>query len=576
MNKDISDILHEALSLLNNNKFNAAIEIYQYGILQFPKSPQLYHAYGVALIAKNEPILAIEKFHQALKLDPQNPNYNSDLGEMYRRINKLDLSIEFNLKGVKLSPDSDNTQYNLGLAYLDNKNIEKAILHFEKTIKINPKHGFALNNLGSAFLKLGNKKQSLDFYQKALDVNPENIEALKNLGAMYLDINKIDQAINTFNKIIKLSPFDFDAHHALTQFKTYTKDDPGLQLLKDLPKHNQLSKKEATYYHFDYGKALDDLGEYDEAFYYYEKANTMINQLMPKNINVKEYANKLKNLYNSDYINKLKPKILSNNLKLIPIFIVGMPRSGTTLIEQILDMNSNIYGAGEIATLNECIKKNITHEETKNELNSFATNLLKPQESLCYENISNDYLNKIYELSPEHNFIINKSPGNYNHLGLIYLSMPNAKIIHAVRDPMESCFSNFTKFFADYKYYNYSLEDLGIYYKYYHLLMQHWKAVLPKNFICDVPYEDLVNKIEKESKRMTDFIGVEWEPSSLKFYENKRTVTTPSKMQVNKPIYNTSIARWKKFAKHLKPLYEIVKPYRTYDPEIDEFYKNLK
>ena len=576
MDKDISDILNKALSLLNNNKFDEANTVYHDGIFKFPDSHQIYHAYGVALIAKNEPMLAIEKFHQALKLDPQNPNYNSDLGEMYRRIKKLDLSIEFNLNSVKLSPVSDSAHYNLGLAYLDNKNTEKAILHFEKAIKINPKHGYALNNLGSAFLKLGNKKLSLEFYQKALDVNPENIEALKNLGAMFLDANKIDQAINIFNKIIKLSPFDFHTHHSLTQIKTYTKDDPSLQLLKELPKHNRLSKKETTYYYFDYGKALDDLGEYDEAFYHYEKANKMINELMPKNNNIGDYTNRLKNLYNYDYIKKLKTKILSNNLKLTPIFIVGMPRSGTTLIEQILDMNSNIYGAGEITTLYDCIKNNIKQEETQNGLNSFATSLLKPQESLCYKNISNDYLNKIRKLSQEHNFIIDKTPGNFNHLGLIYLSMPNAKIIHAVRDPMESCFSNFTKFFGDYKYYNYSLEDLGIYYKNYHLLMQHWKAVLPKNFICDVPYEDLVNKIEKESRRMTDFIGVEWEPSSLKFYENKRTVTTPSKMQVNKPIYNTSIARWKKFAKHLKPLYEIVKSHRTYDPEVDEFYKNLK
>ena len=154
--------------------------------------------------------------------------------------------------------------------------------------------------------------------------------------------------------------------------------------------------------------------------------------------------------------------------------------------------------------------------------------------------------------------------------------MPNAKIIHAVRDPMESCFSNFTKFFTDYDKHDYSLENLGTYYKGYHLLMEHWKTVLPEDFICHVKYEDMVNNMEKESRRMTDFIGVEWDPSSLKFYENKRIVTTPSKMQVNKPIYNSSIARWKKFAKHLKPLYEIVKPYRTYDSEIDEFYKNLK
>ncbi len=573
MNKDIQALLVKARDLIDTNKFDEANEIYKNAINQFPESHQLYHSFGISLIKQNQPQLAIEKFHQALELDPQNPNYNSDLGEMYRRIKKLDLSIEFNLRSVKISPESDSAHYNLGLAYLDNNNFEKAVLYFEKTLEINPKHGFALNNLGTAFFKLGKKEQSIEVCQKALNINPKNIQALKNLGAIFLDINKIDEAISTFNKVIKLSPFDIYTHHTLTKLKKYSRDDPGLQLLKELPKHNQLSKKQKTAYHFDCGKALDDLGEYDKAFYQYEKANKMINELRPKkNKNFDKFINEVKNLYNYDYINKLRPKNLSNNLQLTPIFIVGMPRSGTTLIEQILDMNSSIYGAGEINTLHDCIKKNIA----QNELDTFETSLLKPQENFFYENIFNDYLNKLRDLSPECNFIINKTPGNFNHLGLIYLAMPNAKVIHAVRDPMESCFSNFTKFFGDYKYYNYSLEDLGIYYKNYHLLMQHWKAVLPKNFICDVPYEGLVNNIEKESRRITDFIGVEWEPSSLKFYENKRTVTTPSKMQVNKPIYNTSIARWKKFAKHLKPLYEIVKAHRTYDPEVDEFYKNLK
>jgi tetratricopeptide (TPR) repeat protein len=578
MNNNISQMLANASNLLKDHKFQEANNIYQNLILQFPESHEVYHAFGVALINQNQPKLAIEKFLQSVRLDPKNANYHSDLGEMYRRIGMLDQSIKFNLESVSLNPNSDSSHNNLGLAYFDKQDFNKAIVHLEKTIEINPKHGFALNNLGSAFFKLGKMKQSSEAYQKAVDLNPNHLEALYNLGGALVKLNKIDEAINMYNKAINISPYFFQAHCELAYLKKFTKDDPHLQLLKELPIKNQLNPKDLTKYHFAYGKALDDIGEYDDAFYHYELANKKVNQLIPKNkTDALESINRINNLYSVNYINKLKSKNSSNNLNRTPIFVVGMPRSGTTLIEQILDMNRNIYGAGELTIFFDCIRKNIINDNLQSpKFEGSLEGLYTPKESFIYENFANDYLNKLWELSPKSNFIIDKSPGNFNHLGMIYLAMPNAKIIHAVRDPMESCFSNFTKFFTDYDKHDYSLESLGTYYKGYHLLMEHWKTVLPKDFICHVKYEDMVNNMEKESRRMTDFIGVEWDPSSLKFYENKRTVETPSKMQVNKPIYKTSIARWKKFAKHLKPLYEIVKPYRAYDPEMDEMFNNIK
>ena len=162
------------------------------------------------------------------------------------------------------------------------------------------------------------------------------------------------------------------------------------------------------------------------------------------------------------------------------------------------------------------------------------------------------------------------------NLGLIYLAIPNAKIIHAMRDPMDSCFSNYTRLFKDDMRFTYSQESIGDYYKGYHTIMDHWKNVLPDDFICHMPYEEMIENTEKEAKRLTSFIGLDWDPNCLKFYDNKRKVKTASMMQVRKPIYKTSLARWRNFAKNLKPLYEVVKSYKAYDLETDQLFNSIK
>jgi hypothetical protein len=165
-------------------------------------------------------------------------------------------------------------------------------------------------------------------------------------------------------------------------------------------------------------------------------------------------------------------------------------------------------------------------------------------------------------------------PGNFFNIGLIYLAFPHAKIIHSMRDPMDSCFSNFTKLFKDDMRFTYSQENIGNYYKDYHIIMEHWKKVLPSDFICHMKYEDMINDTEKEAKRLTSFIGLDWDPNCLKFYDNDRNVKTASMMQVRKPIYKSSLARWKNFTKHLKPLYNKVKPYREPDILMDNLIDN--
>jgi tetratricopeptide (TPR) repeat protein len=569
MDKEISRVLTHASKLLNNQKFQEANEIYQNLVLQFPDNSELYHEFGIAHIAQNQPKLAIEKFLQSVRLDPKNANYNSDLGEMYRRVGILDQAVKFNLEAVKLNSELDNTNYNLGLAYFDKENFDKAIIHFEKAIEINPKHGFAWNNLGSSFEKLDKLKLAHEAYQKAVDLNGNHLEALNNLATTNTQFNKTDEAIKIFNKAIDVHPHFFEAHFNLSALKKYTKEDPHFRLLQEVPQHKkQFNLFEATRYHFAYGKALDDIGEYDNAFNQYNLGNQLQSKLTPYNQKKNdEIVSKTIEIFNINFINKFKSDNELNNRT--PIFIVGMPRSGTSLIEQILDSHQSIYGAGELKDLSESLESNV--KELSNEQ---SLDFIGKAKKSFFEKVGNDYLNKVWKLSPNSKYISDKMPGNFFNIGLIYLVFPHAKIIHSMRDPMDSCFSNFTKLFKDDMRFTYSQENIGNYYKDYHTIMEHWKKVLPSDFICHMKYEDMINDTEKEAKRLTSFIGLNWDPNCLKFYDNNRNVKTASMMQVRKPIYKSSLARWKNFIKHLKPLYNKVKPYREPDILMDNLIDN--
>ena len=564
MNSEIIQILSDASNFLKDKKWQQVNETYQNAILKFPDQHEIYHAFGIALIQQNNPKQAIEKFLHAIKLDPDNAIYHSDTGEMYRRLNILDQSIKYNSKAVELNPHSDTTNYNLGLSHYTNNNFEDSILHFNKAIELNPNHSFAWNNLGSAYEKLENLKLAHESYQKAVDLNPNNLEALNNLATTHTQFNNVNEAIKIFNNAINIYPHFFEAHFNLSSLKKYTKQDPHLNLLEEVPKFKkQFNTFEAVRYHFAYGKALDDIGEYNKAFFQYNLGNQLQNKLTPYDqIENDEITMKTTEVFNINFINKFKSEISIKNDR-IPIFIVGMPRSGTTLIEQMLDSHSNIFGAGELKTFLDCINFETSNQNTDNSLN-----FISKSEQSFFRNIGSNYLNKVWKLSPKSSFISDKMPGNFFNLGLIYLALPNAKVIHSMRDPMDTCFSNYIRLFKDDMRFTYSQNAIGNYYKNYQKLMEHWKKVLPKNFIFHLKYEDMIKDTENQAKKLTEFLGLEWDPNCLNFYNNKRNVKTASMMQVRKPIYKSSISRWKNFSINLSPLIGITKDLR------DQYYKD--
>jgi hypothetical protein len=302
--------------------------------------------------------------------------------------------------------------------------------------------------------------------------------------------------------------------------------------------------------HFTLGKAYLDIGDSSIAFHHFNLAN----QLKRSTIffDHEEYAKRIKKfteIFTAEFIQQNQSK-LETPLGHAPIFVLGMPRSGTTLLEQILSSHPMVRGAGELRYIGVLA----------DEIEDYPT--IPPSfNSTGAEALGQGYLDKIAPLLEGRERLVDKMPGNFLHAGLIHTLLPHAKIIHSRRNPVDTCLSLYSKHFGGSHPYCYNMTDLGNYYQSYMTLMTHWREVLPASHFLEVDYENVVDDIEMQTRRILDYLGLPWDPVCLNFYKNERTVRTASLNQVRKPIYSSSSGRWKKHAAQLKPLIDALGPY---------------
>ena len=550
---------------------DGAARLYQEILKANPNIAAAWHALGVLLFNAGGLNKAFESFANAVRLEPNNSIFHRNLGEISRRLGNLAQARLCGEAACKLAPKDVDAHYNLGLAYTDSGDYTKAIQTYKKAVKLDPKHGLSWNNLGSALEQQGDKKAALKAYKKAIALNAQHAEAQNNAGAIFSEQGKLDQAREAFSAAIAAKPTFVESHYNLSSLKSYTPSDPHLAMLEAVyAQREKLTSHARIRYDFALGKALDDIGQYDRAFAAYDEGNRIQHSLLPVN---EEKADALLEAILTTFTPEFfKERARWSGAKprgKTPIFIVGMPRSGTTLLEQILCSHKSVYGAGELTDLNEVVTE-YTHANAQESFVPGVVNLNREQ----VKKLGQEYLERVWKLSPDSKFITDKMPANFFYLGLIHLALPNAKIIHAMRDPMDSCFSCFSRLFNDTMEFAYDQGTLGRYYRRYITLMRHWHQVLPAGTILDLPYEDMVADTEGQAQRILKFVGLPWDDKCLEFYKNDRLVKTASVAQVRKPIYKTSVARWKHFARHLQPLLDLVREFR--DPLDEPDIKDLK
>ena len=467
----------------------------------------------------------------------------------------------------------------LGASYQNIGDYEKARNTFNQGLKIDSENLSLLNNLGNTQKYLLEYKEAEQTYQKIIKLNPKYINAYINLANLKRDTNKLNDAIKLYEIADKISPDNYlikyllalshqglgnfdksvefskktltlkpnftQADHLLSQSIKYDKDNWHLKSLIEKLDYQFLNNEEKINLYFSLAKAYEDLNQFEMSFRYLNSGNNL-NKLETKyNINedIKLFEDIKKNFQDIN----IQHYSANNNSKII--FVVGMPRSGTSLIEQIISSHTNVLGGGELPILTDLIKKKFIID---NQLQSKEIeNSLKNFDEL--KTLSNEYINFTNYFEPQGRFILDKSPLNFRWIGFIKIFFPNAKIIHCYRDPKNNCLSLYKNLFEKSLTFSYEEEDLINYYKLYLDLMSFWEN--DKNIkLINVNYETLILKGEPEIKRIIKECGLNWEEECLHHYNNKNPIKTMSTAQARKPIYKSSVNAFEKYSYYLKKI----------------------
>ena len=394
-----------------------------------------------------------------------------------------------------------------------------------------------------------NQHEALNLYKEILNKYPSNYQILLSCGHLYKNFGQIDKSIISYKKSYKINNFCGDAYWSLANLKTYTFDDNEIKSLEDMVLDEYVNDIEKIYMHFALGKAYEDMSEYKTSFNHYKQGNDL--KLPYTKYRTKDFINEClnqKEICSEDLFDVKKDW---GHTSSEPIFILGLPRVGSTLVEQILASHSMVDATHELPNiLATSHKLNLRRAQNKeSRYPDILLSLSSPQLKMIGEN----YIKDSEVFRRDGVYFIDKMPNNFRHIGLIKLILPNAKIIDIRRNSMSACFSCFKQLFAEGQEFTYSFERLGNYYNNYIELMDHWNKVLP-NQILSIKYEDLINNFEDTVKVILDYCNLPYEQACVEFYKSKRSVKTPSAQQVRQPIYTSGLDYWKNYDSYLDEL----------------------
>ncbi|MGA2891367.1 MAG: sulfotransferase [Xanthobacteraceae bacterium] len=457
-------------------------------------------------------------------------------------------AIERYERALSLKPDMPAIRNNLGHALVELGKPEIAIGEYRRAVELKPDYAEALCNWGAALLQLDRLDEAEAKFRRAIAVNPGLAGAHHNLGLILKERGRLDQAQRAAKRAVRLAPRNTSYYEHLAAVRPFEAGDRYLKALEALQRDcASLSARDRVHLHFALARAYQDTGDAESAF-----AQLLAgNRLKREHTAYDEAATlarmeRIGALFTADFIAKRQGAGASSPL---PVFIVGMPRSGTTLIEQILASHPAIHGAGELTLFDRTIGALATALPESPPFPDMAAAMSAEH----FRKLGVSYVEQVAQLAPAASRIVDKMPGNFLFAGLIHLALPNATIIHATRNPIDTCVSCYSILFTN-QAHTYDLGELGRYCRHYQALMAHWHQVLPPGRILDVKYEELVGDLETVARRIVAQCGLPWDPRCLDFHRTDRIVRTASATQVRQPIYQSSVGRWRKYEQFLEPL----------------------
>ena len=573
---------------IDQGRLKEASEAFKKALKLLPDNPMLLNNVGNVLQLQGKNEEAIGWFNKAITRDPNYAGAHSNLGNALRALGNFEEAAACYRRSIQIEPGVADRYHNLGCVLVELGVLDEAFKNFKKAVEIDPGHKFAYqglgdvlfhqdkldeaivsfhkaieidpfnqdayNGLGNALIKQYNNALNRQYnidsavasYRKAIEIDPLHKEAYHGLGNAFSLKGELDNAIATFRKVIAIDPGFVEAYHSLVKSKNYSEYDDDIRSMESFYATKDISDENKMFLAFSLGKVFEDLGEYEKVMEFYLQATHLKRGSFDYSISEdRDLYDNIKQVFSLEFFTSNKGM---GNPDPTPIFILGMPRSGTSLVEQILASHPDVFGAGELNYISNLTGEFFIPDSSR----QFPANIID-LDPKAFEDLGQKYIAKIRKDSKESRYITDKMPHNFQRIGFIKAILPGARIIHLTRDPIDNCLSLFKNFFSSDHLYSYDLAELGQYYNLYLDLMEYWRNTLPGS-IYDLSYERLVADQEVETRKLLEYCNLPWDEACLDFHKTRRIVNTTSNIQVRRPIYKDSVKLWKRYEKQLGPL----------------------
>jgi tetratricopeptide (TPR) repeat protein len=533
-------------ALLDQKQFDAAAASYRRALEDRPGFAEAHSNLGNALRGLGQLDAAAASYGRALALDPNFAGAHSNLGDVLRDLGRLAEAAASCRRAIELQPELAGAHNSLGNALLDLGQFAEAAASYRRAVALRRDFAEAHINLGLVLRQLGSTAEAEACCGTALEMNPNSAPAVVLRAELQADNGRFAEAEVLFARAAAMDPELPEAWAGIAHLRKMTRNDAPWAAEAQRIAGQRLPPRREVYLRFAIGKYFDDVKDFDNAFSNFQRAHEVTKLYGPAydRQQLTRAVDEMIQFYDDEWAARIP---IDPGAAARPVFIVGMPRSGTTLAEQILASHPAVFGAGELAFWSTV---SAAHQSRVHGAGAAG---------VVAVDTAADYLRLLKDLSPDALRVVDKMPANFLRLGLIHEALPNARIIHMRRNPIDTCLSIYFQHFKTGHSYANDLDDLAHYYREYLRLMKHWKARLPESAILEVSYEGLVEDQETWSRTMLQFIGVPWDPRCIDFHRTSRSVMTASKWQVRQKMNRASIERWRNYEEFVAPLLSLQK-----------------
>src|SRR5215470_8081923 len=543
-----------ALVRAQQGKLDEATRFLREALERRPDSASVHFHLGNVLCSLGRPEKAMACYETAIALVPDFADAHYNLGNTLQTLGRHQEAKVRYEQALRLMPDRPEVYNNLAIALQTVGDHEQAIRHFETAVALKPDYPEAYNNLANSLNALNRCEEAIAHYQRALALKADFAEAHDNLGMAHVAVGRIAEARQCFETAIALVPERGSFYFNLTKCKTFGPGDPDLRAMEALAANAaSLPADDRVKLHYALGNALANVAQHERSFEHFRVGNALKRQQLAYDEETSlARIDRTRTVFTPEL---MRAKAGLGDPSTVPVFILGMPRSGSTLVEQILASHPDVFAAGElddfyllVRSLQRSDGARIDYPERVPELSGAVLRA-----------IGAGYLDRLRRRAPAARRITDKMPTNWWLTGLIHLALPNARIIHTRRDAVDTCVSCFTTLFLGQDW-SYELGELARYYRAYAATMAHWRAVLPPGVMLEIDYENVVADLEGQARRILAHCGLDWNEACLDFHRVQRPIKTASAAEVHRPIYQSSVGRWRLYGESLRPLLDALGP----------------